>query len=369
MDEDGASGTGCRNSKQGSNELAAVVYHVDLGQVQADPVLNAALSVPQARAPFDRIAWWQGLAGDCGLDPLLAVAREGSAGMVLPLRRDGAGLAALANWYSFRVAPVAFGPKANHAALLAALAEDLARIAPRLHLAPLHSDAMAALRDALNQAGWIVFAQPAGTNHVLPVNGRSFAAYLANRPGRLRTTLQRKAGKLRVELASRFDPALWTEYEAVYAASWKPSEGSPQFLRRFAEAEGAAGRLRLGIARVADEAVAAQFWTVEHGTAFIHKLAHAQSARGLSPGTTLTAALLEQVIDRDRVDLVDFGTGDEPYKRDWMELARPLWRIDAYRPTAPRNWPAMAKACLRNRVQRGKRRQIQPPAGRYAIRN
>ena len=72
----------------------------------------------------------------------------------------------------------------------------------------------------------------------------------------------------------------------------------------------------------------------------------------LSPGTTLTAALLERVIDGDGVDLVDFGTGDDAYKRDWMEEARPRYRLQCWRKRDPRNWPAIAKARLRTLVSR-----------------
>jgi CelD/BcsL family acetyltransferase involved in cellulose biosynthesis len=89
--------------------------------------------------------------------------------------------------------------------------------------------------------------------------------------------------------------------------------------------------------------VAAQFWTVEAGTAFIHKLAHREEAKPLSAGTTLTAALFEHVIDRDKVDVVDFGTGNDPYKRDWMEDVRPRYRLDMFRPGWPGNWPIIAR--------------------------
>jgi hypothetical protein len=212
------------------------------------------------------------------------------------------------------------------------------------------------LTAALRQSGWLVFVAQSDVNHVLPVNGRSFAEYLAGRPGPLRTTLKRKAGKVSVDLATRFDSALWAEFEAVYAASWKPEEGSPPFLRAFAEAEGQAGRLRMAIARANGQAVAAQFWTVESSTAFIHKLAHTEEFKYLSAGTTLSAALFEQVIDQDRVELVDFGTGNDAYKRDWMEAVRPRYQIEAFRPRWPGNWPAIAKASLRNLQQRGKRR-------------
>lgn len=171
-------------------------------------------------------------------------------------------------------------------------------------------------RRSVELAGWRGALEQCDVNHVLPVAGRSFSEYLVSRPGQLRTTLKRKAGKVAVTLHDRFDAAAKADYEAVYAASWKPEEGSPALLRRFAEAEGAARRLRLALAHVEGRPLAAQMWTVEGGTAWIHKLAHTQDARPLSPGTTLTAALMEQVIDLDRVKLVDFGTGDDPYKRD-----------------------------------------------------
>ena len=109
----------------------------------------------------------------------------------------------------------------------------------------------------------------------------------------------------------------------------------------------------MAIARSDGIAIAAQFWTVEAGTAFIHKLAHTQASKPLSPGTTLSAALFEHVIDQDKVSLVDFGTGNDGYKQDWMELARLRYRIEAFRPLWPGNWPLIAKAVLRKLMRRG----------------
>lgn len=185
-------------------------------------------------------------------------------------------------------------------------------------------------------------------NHVLAVSGRSFAQYWAGRPGPMRTTLKRKGKKVTVTIETVFDPASWNAYEAIYAASWKPAEGDPALLRQFAQTEAAAGRMRLGIARTQEgEPVAAQFWTVEAGTAYIHKLAHLETAQTLSPGTTLSAALFEHVMDKDGVDLIDFGTGDDPYKRDWMEQDRPRYRMDCLNPAAPRAWLPLAKRLIR----------------------
>jgi Acetyltransferase (GNAT) domain len=337
--------------------VVSVVYHDDLKEVQGDAELAKLLAAPQARAPFDRIEWWQGLVRHCDILPLIAVAQDGPHRAVLPLMRDARKIRMLSNWYNFRTAPL-FSPDADRAAMLHELSEDLAGQSPHLILSGLPDEhgETAALAKALRTAGWLAFVEQCDVNHVLQVGGRSFAEYLATRPGQLRTTLKRKGGKVEVQLETRFDPAMWAEYEAVYAASWKPEEGAPAFLRAFAEAEGAAGRLRMAVARHEGRAVAAQFWTVEAGAAFIHKLAHTEDSKPLSPGTTLSAALFEQVIDRDKVELVDFGTGDDGYKRDWMELVRPRYRIEAFRPFWPGSWPAIAKAALRKMLQRGNRR-------------
>src|SRR5690606_18233504 len=113
------------------------------------------------------------------------------------------------------------------------------------------------------------------------------------------------------------------------------------------EAEGKAGRIRLAVARHEGEPVAAQFWTAENGIAYIHKLAHLESRKELSAGTTLTAALFEHVIDRDGVALVDFGTGNDGYKADWMERVRPRFRLDCLHPRQSHAWPALAKRFAR----------------------
>ncbi|HVR89529.1 MAG TPA: GNAT family N-acetyltransferase [Novosphingobium sp.] len=325
--------------------MIGIEYHADLKEVQGDGAL-ARLLGEHARAPFDRLAWWEGLEAECGLRPLLAVAREGDAMAVLPLQGGSGHLQALGNWYNFIVRPLL---TAGSEPLLAALARDLRRKAWRITLAPMpDEDGSASMQaTAFKAAGWTVLRQQCDVNHILPVGGRSYADYLASRPGPLRTTLKRKGGKVETLIYQQFDEPSWQDYEAVYRSSWKPSEGSPAFLRRFAEAEGAAGRLRLGIARHEGAPVAAQLWTVEHGIAYIHKLAHIEESKPLSPGTTLSAALFAHVIDHDRVALVDFGTGDDGYKRDWMETVRPRYRLDMFNPRNPRSWSHLAKAALR----------------------
>ena len=333
--------------------MVAVDYHDDLKEVQGDAALAALLSAPQAHAPFDRLEWWRGLVDECGYFPVIAVARDGDHRAALAFYRVKRRMEALANWYAFRVAPI-ISPGADRMALLRELAADLAGQAPHIVMAPLPDEhgETAELAAAFRHAGWLVFAQQCDVNHVLHVAGRSYGEYLASRPGQLRTTLKRKAAKVAVTIETAFNADSWAAYETIYASSWKPEEGNRAFLRRFAQEEGAAGRLRLGIARADGVPVAAQFWTVEHGTAFIHKLAHTEESKPLSPGTTLSAALFEHVIDRDGVDLVDFGTGNDGYKRDWMEDVRPRYRLEAVRPLWPGNWPIIARHGLRKLAPR-----------------
>lgn len=329
--------------------MIAASYHDRVNVLQG--------TIADATCPFDRPEWFALLA-ESGLVPTIAVAGDGAARAALPLTRANGRLEALRNWYSFTWRPLADVGADDAERLLAALAADLRGRTHRVTAWPVpDEDGSASLLErAFRAAGWHVLREQCDHNHVLEVRGRSFAEYWADRAGQMRTTLKRKGRKVDVSIRQRFDEDDWAAYEAIYARSWKPEEGSPDLLRRFARQEGAAGRIRLAIARHGDVPVAAQFWTVEGGTAYIHKLAHLEEHKALSAGTTLTAALFEHVIDRDKVGWVDFGTGNDRYKADWMEIVRPRFRIDCLDPRQPRAWPALARRRARrlaSSVRRG----------------
>lgn len=315
-------------------------YHNSVNVLQA---LNALATC----APFDRAEWFALLA-DTGLTPLVAIAHHADHTAALALTEADGRITPLRNWYSFtwrELAPP--GPAGD--SLLEAIAHDLKQRGYRVTLEPVPGEDGSAQRlaRAFRSAGWQVAVEPCDINHILPVRGRSFAEYWDSRPGPLRTTLKRKGKKVQTQVLTHFDAGVWAEYEAIYAASWKPAEDQPAMLRAFAQAESEAGRLRLGVARADGVAVAAQCWTVENSTAYIHKLAHLESYKSLSAGTTLTAALFQHVIDTDKVALVDFGTGDQGYKADWMGDVRPRFRIDCLNPARLRSWAPLAKRMLR----------------------
>lgn len=315
-------------------------YHDEVNVLQG---LFEDGSFAKPLAPFDRPEWYALLA-DTGLTPLVAIASDNGNHAALALTQSDGHITPLRNWYNFTWRPLA--PQGKDArALLAQIAAQLKGRSHRVTLEPVPDEDGSAtqLAAAFAKAGWRVEVTQCDTNHFLHVGGRNFDEYWAERPGPLRTTLKRKGAKVTTQVLKAFDADAWAAYEAIYEASWKPSEDNPAMLRRFAEQEGEAGRLRLGIAWHEGKVVAAQCWTVESGCAFIHKLAHLESARTLSAGTTLSAALFKHVIDTDRVELIDFGTGTQGYKAHWMDAVRPRYRIDCLNLSAPRAWLDLAR--------------------------
>ncbi|KTE22517.1 hypothetical protein ATE67_00795 [Sphingopyxis sp. H050] len=339
-------------------------------------------------SPFDRAEWFDLLTahGFAGAGRVDARGRAGRTTALLPLRIERPGyVAGLTNWYSFAIRPLYVtrgesrrpelkgadigrktlapglrrgahdaGIESNQDAALADLFVKLRSKAAHLSLYPIREDERQSISAAMRTAGWWVKATSAGDRHWLDLAGLDHDSWWASRPGALRSTVQRKAKKgiVDIQLLTEFDPGSWAAYEQIYAASWKPEEGHPALLRAFAEAESARGTFRMGIARIEGVPVAAQFWTVEDGTAFIHKLAHVEDSLKASPGTLLSGALFRHVIEVDGVKRVDFGTGNDAYKRDWMNRYEPLWRIEAFNPSRPAAWGPALKAFARSLLRK-----------------
>lgn len=166
-------------------------------------------------------------------------------------------------------------------------------------------------------------------NWVCDVQAKSFADYMAARPARLRNTIKRKARKLerehgyRIQLFSGEEvPRAMSDYYLVYNASWKVNEQYAGFLDGMVAGFSKRGWSRLGVLYVDNQPVAAQLWFVAHGKASIFRLAYDKTWKVYSPGSILTAFLMAHVIDNDKVEQVDFLTGNDAYKQDWMSERR-----------------------------------------------
>lgn len=182
------------------------------------------------------------------------------------------------------------------------------------------------LEKALRASRWYTRRTPAFGNWYLPCAGLTFERYLAERPSQLRNTLKRKTKKFpgAIELCTGeagLERAI-TAYRHVYQTSWKRPEPYPEFVPGWMRICAQQGWLRLGTAWLGDVAIAAQFWFVFAGRAHIYKLAYDEAQREHSAGTILSARLMQHVLEVDRVTEVDYGSGDDDYKRHWVTHRR-----------------------------------------------
>lgn len=290
-------------------------------------------------------------------------ARIGDASAVLPLVRDEAEkgyLSALANYYSFSYAPIFEGAAdaGVRLDLLTRIAAGLRGGAGRVSLYPLidaDDDAMPELlRRAFADAGWIALLTDQNSNYIVDIQGQSFDSYWRQRPGALRAAVKRKgrAARYEFEIHRRISEGLWGEYCSVYGASWKNAEPYPDMVQSIATEAAQRDALRLGIARRAGRAVAAQLWTIEGSTACIHKIAHDNAEDMHSPGTLLSHHMFTHIVDTETVSRIDYGTGGNAYKRDWMERARPMLRLDCFDPKKPGQWLSALRTRISQLVRR-----------------
>lgn len=160
----------------------------------------------------------------------------------------------------------------------------------------------------------------------------SYDDYLAQRPSILRNTIKRKTKKLdksvdwNIKIFQQQDDITEAleKYHDVYKSSWKIAEPYPNFINGLVELSHRRGWLRLGLLTIDGEVIAAQLWLVFGNTAYIYKLAYIKSFRNYSPGTILTNALVRHVIETDKVSKIDFLTGADSFKLDWMTVYREL---------------------------------------------
>lgn len=217
-------------------------------------------------------------------------------------------------------------------AILACLVDGLIDLPVySLRLAPLGAEdgRLHALQQALESRHFTCNRFFRFYNWVHRLRGQTFADYMAARPARVRNTIARKRRKLerehgyRVRLFSVEDVArAKTDYSAVYGASWKAKELFTDFVDGLADTLATQGWLRLAVLYIGERPAAAQFWFVVEHKASIFRLAYDEQWKQYSPGSILISYLMEHVIDVDRVEEIDFLTGNDAYKQEWMSERR-----------------------------------------------
>jgi hypothetical protein len=308
-------------------------------RIEALPGDVAALLAEAEREDFQfGAAWLRTVAAaalPAGARVLLLVYRESAAPVaLLALQRAADGrLSGLAAPYTSRFRPAAAATANAEALGRAGMAFGrYCRGAGPLRLDALEPDwpGLGPLLAGFARAGMLAARFAHFGNWHLDLGERDWTGYLAGRPGELRETIRRRLAR-----AGR-DPTIAFElieseaglaegiaaYAAVYAQSWKQPEPYPEFGPALLAAAATTGVLRLGVLRQGGEPIAAQYWTVSAGTATLHKLAHDERERALSPGTVLTALMLRRLIEHECVRALDFGRGDDSYKAGWTGQRR-----------------------------------------------
>lgn len=288
--------------------------------------------------------------------PLFLVCRDPWA--VLPLRRDGRVIGGLTTPYTARFAPLgAPGMTADGWRTTGDAMGRWLRRSPvtRLDCIDAADPCLAGFTEGLRAAGLAVRRFDHFGNWHDDVCGLDWAYYLARRPGALRETLRRKGRKaahLRFEVVTAATPECVRAYEAVYARSWKTPEPFPDFPTALSQAAGAIGALRLGVCWDGETPLAAQIWVVHARQASVHKLAHDETRKADSPGTLLTAAVLKPLLDAGDIDEVDFGRGDDGYKRGWAALRRQRIGFEVFNPATPRGIAALGRNTFARAIRR-----------------
>lgn len=268
-------------------------------------------------------------------------------GCVLPLVRRKQTLCSLSNFYTMRFLPIS-DQRISNTVYVDAILSEISTSRPSwhsLHLRnlPGHIPMTQHLLAAIRHLGWRARLYFQHENWFEPTAGVTSKAYLEGRPSKLSNTLDRKWRKANREHKISFrlyhspghtDAAI-TDYHSIYAKSWKDPERFPEFIPALIRHCAHRDALRLGVLYVDGAPAATHFWIVTGSRATIYKLAYDDAYVKLSVGSILTRLMFEYVLDCDKVDEVDYGTGSESYKRDWMADSRPIFGLIAHNPRTP----------------------------------
>ena len=197
-------------------------------------------------------------------------------------------------------------------------------------------------------------------NWIYRLQGQSYEEYMAGRPAQLRNTISRKKRKLGREHGYEIRlyigdevPHRMPDYFVVYDASWKQNEiKNAGFQDCFVEDFSRAGWSRLAILYIKGQPVAAQLWFVNHDKASIFRLAYDKAWKQYSTGSILTSFLMEYVIDTDRVEEIDFLTGNDAYKQDWMSERRERFLLSCVKNISPASRYARVVESLKHMLKR-----------------
>lgn len=345
------------------------IEKLNLSQDSLDAPLRQAFSDYEAKNPQYGESWLSNLAShalDEDDNAVIYVARLGSDNFVacpIKVNSQHRRASSLSTFYTCAYSPLVSSDKPEE--LFVALFRHLADAEgiSTLTLSPMDvsSPTFSIIQRALKAAGWkgshdfFCFG-----NWIHDTQGQSYQSYLSSRPSNLRNTIARKTKKFfagdrgHLELVhggAVLDNAI-ERYVTVYNNSWKHEEPYPDFIPELLRLSASRGWLRLGIASYDNHPVASQIWLVCSGTAYIFKLAYHEDYKRLSPGTVLTAYMMQRVMEEDDVSRIDYLSGDDAYKADWMSERKEQHGLAAYNPRSAQGLAMLTSHTLKRTLKK-----------------
>ncbi len=273
---------------------------------------------------FTTPAWWHATV-EAALPPdatplFLPVPEHGPPEAIFPLMRTRDGWQSLTTLYTYLYEPIGTGGAAAFARWCRG--KGVVRLDSIDPEAPWFADLLQALRAA--------GLRPLLFDHFgiweEQVTGLTWDTYLRAREGRLRETLRRRLRRFQADpdlhVCLDGGTAAIEAYHAVEPLSWKQPEPCPDFNRVLFRRTMADGHLFLATPSHQETPIAVQAWALHGRRATVLKLVHDQAWDSRSPGTVLTALVVRHLLDQGAIDWLDFGRGDDPYKRGWVGQRR-----------------------------------------------
>jgi hypothetical protein len=266
-------------------------------------------------------------------EPIAALVMRGNMTRKSPLRRRT--LYSMSNWYSGVYAPVVLPGLDDPITAINELTRAIVQDAPAwdsIEISPMdpEDENYAAWTEALTRNGIRLQTYDYSGDWYDRLEGNNFDDYWRSLSSKKRNTLRRK--EKAAQAAGNIDFRMYTDetgldraladYNVIYAASWKGAELFKDFIPELIRRSASHKSLRLGIIYVAGEPAASELCIVGGGVALMAKTAYVDKFANLSVGALATLEVLRRVLDNDQIHEIDFGNGDDAYKREWVRSRR-----------------------------------------------
>lgn len=315
----------------------SIEIHPELEPVEAE---WEELALELGSPPFLRPGWfscWLGAFGSTGLQ-VIALRRDGRLAAVVPtLSRHGV-VRSPTDWST----PI-FGPVAVDTEAELALFPSFFRERPRrVDLSFLTPATAEHLRGASGTRSFV--QRVLAPSPYLEIE-QDWESYWAGLSGNLRSNVRRRRrrlaelGEVAVEVVEGGErlPALLQECFEIEYRSWKrelgtavlSSQSTVRFYDRLAEWAAGAGLMRLALLRLDGRIIAFNYCLEAGGRHYLLRLGYEPELGEMSPGTVLTAAMVERAFSFGLKSYEFLGAADH-YKLRWTKTLRNPLRVQSF---------------------------------------